>query len=52
MDPIKTIGKPLTGHEERDAIHIAIMPVVTAEDYMRPGESVSFVYGTTNMVKP
>ncbi len=52
MDPIKTIGKKLRGDEQRDAIHIAIMPVVTSEDYMQPGQSVAFVYGTTNMVRP
>lgn len=51
MDPIKTIGRKLTGAEQRDAIHIAIMPVVCGEDYMRAGEEVGLVYGTTNTVK-
>lgn len=30
-DPIKTIGQILKGHHERDAIHVAILPVKAAE---------------------
>jgi hypothetical protein len=36
MDPIKSIGKVLVGSEQRDAIHIAIAPVV-AEMTLSPG---------------
>jgi hypothetical protein len=50
MDPIKTIGQLLRGDEQRDAIHIAIMPVIAAEE-LQAGDSVAFVYGTTNQVK-
>jgi len=51
MDPIKTIGKKLKGTEQRDAIHVAIMPVVCGEDYLNAGDEVGLVYGTTNTVK-
>lgn len=51
MDPIKSIGQKLRGDEQRDAIHIAIMPVVCADDYMRGGKEVGLVYGTKNTVK-
>jgi hypothetical protein len=51
MEPISTIGQKLRGGEQRDAIHIAIMPVVCGEDYMRAGEEVGLVYGTSNVVK-
>jgi hypothetical protein len=50
-EPITTIGCKLSGREQRDAIHIAIMPVICGEDYMRPGEEVGLVYGTKNTVK-
>lgn len=50
MDPISTIGKSLRGDEQRDAIHIAIMPVIAAEE-LQAGEHVAFVYGTTDQVK-
>ena len=50
MDPIKSIGQYLHGGEQRDAIHIAIMPVILAEE-LRAGDSVAFVYGTTDLVK-
>lgn len=51
MDPIKSIGKKLIGGEQRDAIHIAIMPVVVGEKYISAGEEVGLVYGTKNTVK-
>ena len=50
MEPIKSIGKKLNGNEHRDAIHVAIMPVMAAEQ-LQAGDWVSFVYGTTNQVK-
>ncbi len=51
MDPIKSIGQKLRGGEQRDAIHIAIMPVVCGEDYLNAGDEVGLVYGTSNVVK-
>jgi len=51
VDPIRTIGSVLRGDEQRDAIHIAIMPVVCGEDYLSAGDEVGLVYGTTNVVK-
>jgi hypothetical protein len=51
VDPIESIGKKLRGDEQRDAIHIAIMPVVSGEDYLSAGDEVALVYGTKNVVK-
>lgn len=51
MDPIQSIGKKLIGGEQRDAIHIAIMPVVCGEDHLSAGDEVGLVYGTKNVVK-
>lgn len=39
MEPIKTIGKLLEGETRRDAVHIAIAPVVAAEP-LKPGDRV------------
>lgn len=51
MEPIKTIGKILDSNEERrDAIHIAIVPAIAAEN-LWAGNKVSLVYGTTDQVK-
>lgn len=51
MDPIKTLGTLLPEDEDRrDAIHIAIMPVILAED-MSPGDRVGFIYGSREIVK-
>lgn len=50
MEPINSIGKILTGNEERDCIHIAIFPAIAAET-LRRGDEVGLVYGTTNLVK-
>lgn len=50
MDPIKTIGKSLKGDELRDAIHIAIMPVIL-DNWCVPGNSVKFCYGSKERVK-
>lgn len=36
----------------RDAVHIAVAPVVSdADDYLFPGDPVAFVYGSTSLVK-
>lgn len=50
MEPIQSIGKPLTGNEERDCIHIAILPVIAAENLHR-GEEIGLIYGTKDQVK-
>lgn len=52
MEPIHTLGRLLTEYEpaQRDAIHIAIMPVMT-DEALSPGDHVKFVYGTTNRVR-
>ena len=44
MDPIKTIGKLLDGTEQRDAIHIAIMPVKAGE-LLGPGKRITIKNG-------
>ena len=51
-DTQQSIGKLLTNvvGTDRDAIHIAVMRVIAAED-MYPGASVSLAYGTKNQVK-
>ena len=49
MEQIK-LGEKLKGGEQRDAIHIAVLPVIVAED-MYAGEKARLVYGTTNMVR-
>jgi hypothetical protein len=49
LDPIRTIGQILTGGEQRDAIHIAICPVVAAER-LHAGQDVGFVPGSTSQV--
>lgn len=49
MDPVKTIGHLLNGNEQRDCIHIAIMPAIAASNLSR-GEEVGLVYGTTDQV--
>lgn len=45
------IGTILNGQHERDAIHIAVMPVIAGEDKLRPGEGIAIIYGTPNTVR-
>jgi hypothetical protein len=40
MEPITTLGKIITKPQQRDAIHIAIAPVV-AEETLAPGQAVA-----------
>jgi hypothetical protein len=47
MEPIKTIGQFLKGGEDRDCIHIAIMPAIAADGIYRSQE-VGLAYGTTD----
>ncbi len=53
MDPIQTIGTVLKpkGDYERDAIHIAIMPVIVEEDYASPGDEVKFAPDSKDTVR-
>lgn len=48
-DTQKTIGQLLTDETLRDAIHIAVVPVIAAQD-LWPGRKVKLVYGSTNTV--
>lgn len=50
MDPIKTIGTLLKGIEQRDAIHIAILPAMAVED-LSPGDAVRIVHGTKDQIR-
>ncbi len=37
---------------ERDAIHVAVIPVICGEDYMQPGEKVKLKFNDTNIIIP
>jgi hypothetical protein len=51
-DPQKLLGSILSEDESRrDAVHVAIMPVTTGEDFMFAGQWVNFVYGSKDVVK-
>lgn len=50
MDPIKSIGQLLKGHEQKDAIHMAIIPIIASES-IDPGSKVALVVETTDQVK-
>jgi hypothetical protein len=50
MEPLRTIGTLLDGTEQRDAIHIAVMPVISADRWIGPGDKLRLVFGTTNQV--
>ena len=51
MDPLKSIGQILTGNEERDAIHMAVMPVIAGSELFR-GQRIAIKYGTSNVAIP
>jgi hypothetical protein len=46
----ETIGQLLHGEHERDAIHIAVLPVICADNWLTPGASIGLVFGSTNEV--
>lgn len=50
MSEVK-VGEVIKGEAHRDAIHVAVLPVIVAADYMYPGETCEFVYGTTDQIK-
>lgn len=50
MEPVQ-VGKLITdGDRRRDAIHVAIAPVVCGDDELAPGEDIAFEYGQTEVV--
>lgn len=50
-DTITKLGKFITASEGRDAVHIAVAPVVSASDfYLPPGHPIGFVEGSTEKV--
>lgn len=48
-DTQSLIGKLISGHQERDAIHIAVAPMIAGE-YLRPGDHVSVEGGRAHQV--
>ena len=44
------LGQLLTGTERRDAVHIAIAPVVCADHVLMPGEHVGLIPDSTTHV--
>ena len=50
MEPIKTIGRILEGTHHRDAIHMAVAPVIAGER-LAPGQHVVFVEGSKETVR-
>lgn len=44
------IGKVNAAGLERDAVHIAVLPVTCAQDYLGAGQWVKLVYGTNDQV--
>ena len=48
-DPIKTIGRQPEADAQRDAIHVAIMPVICG-DFLSPGARVQFAPGSKDTV--
>ncbi len=43
------LGKILTGPQERDAVHIAVAPVI-ADHQLFPGQAIGFIPGSTERV--
>lgn len=54
MDPLSTIGKTLNkkNHPKRDAIHIAIVPVILDDGYFSPGIKVKLAPQGGGVVRP
>ena len=53
-DTLKLIGKVLPPgiHADRDAIHVAVLPVISDEEYICAGMRLNFKYGSrTNVVR-
>lgn len=51
LDTIETLGKliPESRSPRRDAVHIAVMPVVAGEE-LRPGDKLRIQFGTADVV--
>lgn len=45
------VGKLCDRNAQRDAIHVAILPVVAGDDHMWPGSKIRLVYGSNEVVK-
>jgi hypothetical protein len=45
-----TIGQILTDETDRDAIHVAVLPVISGENYLGAGDRIGIAYGTKNIV--
>lgn len=45
-----TFGKKIVGPQQRDAIHIAVMPVTCRGKWLAPGAKVKFVFGSKDEV--
>lgn len=50
MNEVK-LGSLIDGSQQRDAIHIAVAPVIAGED-LRRGQGVTFESGSTDVVRP
>jgi hypothetical protein len=50
MSDILKLGQLIDADAKRDAIHIAVAPVVASE-YLDPGEGINFVDGSTTLVR-
>jgi hypothetical protein len=48
---LPNIGELARDDAARDAIHIAVAPVVCADDYLSPGQEVGFIYDSRTEVK-
>lgn len=51
METIETLGTFLDAKAKRDAVHIALLPVVSSEEWLSAGYPIRIVYGTENEVK-
>jgi hypothetical protein len=45
------LGKKITGEANRDAIHIAVVPLIAGQE-LRPGQSFRLAYGTSDTAIP
>ncbi len=43
------LGKKITTPQQRDAVHVAIVPLIAGEDHLYPGQRFRLKYGTSNI---
>lgn len=48
---LERIGTILDETAEKDAVHFAVLPVISADDYLYAGNQIKFVFGSTTHVK-